>query len=84
VAILPLAAITGIAAVAGATAAGLGIGAGALVLSCVAAIALCQVPRSRRVESLAYPVAGLALGLVFTTGLAMHLIRSIRVAQAAG
>jgi hypothetical protein len=46
------------------------------VLGCAAVLAVHQVARSRSLESVAYPVVGLALGLVFTTGLVTNLIRS--------
>jgi 4-amino-4-deoxy-L-arabinose transferase-like glycosyltransferase/putative flippase GtrA/GT2 family glycosyltransferase len=73
---LPLGAIAGAIGVVAAAEAGYGPDLGALVLCCAAVLAVHQVARSRRLESLAYPVAGLALGLVFTTGLVTHLITS--------
>ena len=45
------------------------------MLACAAVIAVHQVVRSRSLESIAYPVVGLALGLVFTAGLVTNLVR---------
>ena len=47
-----------------------------LAFGCAALLAVHQVVRSRNLESIAYPAVGLALGLVFTTGLVTNLIRS--------
>jgi 4-amino-4-deoxy-L-arabinose transferase-like glycosyltransferase/putative flippase GtrA len=73
---LPLAAIAGVAGVVAAAADGYGPDVGAVGLGCAALLAAHQVARSRRLESVAYPAAGLALGLVFTTGLVTNLIQS--------
>jgi 4-amino-4-deoxy-L-arabinose transferase-like glycosyltransferase/GT2 family glycosyltransferase len=83
--ILPLTAIAGLGAVAGAAAAGYGAAVAALMLGCAAVLAVHQVARSRRLESVAYPVIGLTLGVVFATGLVTHLIQagSARTAIAA-
>ena len=43
-----------------------------LMLGGAAVLAVHQVVRSRSLESVAYPVVGLALGLVFTTGLVIQ------------
>jgi putative flippase GtrA len=80
--ILPLAAITAIVAMAAAAASGHGTAAAAVVLGCAAVLAVHQIARSRSLESLAYPVVGLGLGLVFTISLAMNLIQSGSVATA--
>ena len=55
---------------------GHGTSVAAVVLGCAAMLAVHQVARSRSLESLAYPVVGFGLGLVFTTNLAMNLIQS--------
>ena len=47
-----------------------------LAFGCATLLAVHQVVRSRNLESIAYPAVGLALGLVFTAGLATNLIRS--------
>ena len=47
-----------------------------LAFGCATVLAVHQVVRSRNLESIAYPAVGLALGLVFTTGLVTNLIRS--------
>ena len=73
---LPLLAIAGVAGAAAATAYGHGTALAGIVLGCAAVLAVHQVARSRSLESVAYPVVGLALGLVFTTGLVTNLIRS--------
>lgn len=73
---LPLAAIAVAISAVSVAAAGHGAVVAALALGCAAVLAVHQVARSRSLESLAYPAAGLALGLVFTTGLAMNLIQS--------
>ncbi len=74
--ILPLAAIAGAAGIAAAAAHGYSASVASLLVACLAALSLHQVARTLRPESVAYPVAGLVLGLVFTTGLVTHLIRS--------
>jgi putative flippase GtrA/glycosyltransferase involved in cell wall biosynthesis len=76
--ILPLAAIVSAAAAAAAVAAGHSIAVAALLLAGTAVLAVHQIARSRSLESLAYPVVGLVLGLVFITGLGMNLIGSRR------
>jgi glycosyltransferase involved in cell wall biosynthesis/putative flippase GtrA len=73
--ILPVAAIAGTIAAAAAAADGYGAPLAVAMLACAAALIAQQVVRSRRLESLAYPAAGLAFGLVFTTGLVTDLIR---------
>lgn len=72
---LPLAAIAGITAAAAVAADGYSVMVAGVALGCAVLIAVHQIVRSRRLESLAYPVAGLALGVVFTTGLVTNLIR---------
>ncbi len=82
--VLPLAAI---AAAVGATAAvadGYVAAVAGLVLGCAAVLAVHQVVRSRSLESMVYPVVGLALGLVFTTGLVANLIRPRSAVAASG
>jgi hypothetical protein len=74
--ILPLAALVAAAAAAAAVAEGHGIAMAALLLGCTAVLAAHQISRSRNLESLAYPVVGLVLGLVFITGLGMNLTAS--------
>jgi putative flippase GtrA len=74
--ILPFAVIAAAAVTAAAVVTGHGIAVAAAVLGCAAILAVHQVARSRSLESLAYPVAGLALGAAFTTSLAMNLIQS--------
>jgi putative flippase GtrA/GT2 family glycosyltransferase len=74
--ILPLTALAVVTAMAAATATGHGIAVAAGVLGCAAVLAVHQVARSRSLESLAYPLAGLALGVVYTTSLATNLIQS--------
>jgi putative flippase GtrA/glycosyltransferase involved in cell wall biosynthesis len=76
--ILPLAAIVSAAAAAAAVATGHSVAVAALLLGGTAVLAVHQIARSRNLESLAYPVVGLVLGLVFITGLAMNLIGSAR------
>jgi putative flippase GtrA len=74
--LLPLLAVITATAAAAATAHGYGIGVVGLFLSCAAVLAVHQVARSRSLESLAYPAVGLALGLVFTTGLVTNLLHA--------
>jgi putative flippase GtrA/glycosyltransferase involved in cell wall biosynthesis len=74
--ILPLAALAAAIVAAAAAATGHGIAVAAAVLGCAAVLAVHQVARSRSLESLAYPLAGLALGMVYTAGLATNLIQS--------
>ena len=81
--ILPLAAIVSAAAAAAAVAAGHGIALAALLLGGTAVLTVHQISRSRNLESIAYPVVGLVLGLVFITGLAMNLIGSARAGAVA-
>ena len=54
-----------------------------VVLAICVGIATDQVVQSRRLESLAYPITGLTLGVVFTSGLITHLIRARAVQPAA-
>jgi putative flippase GtrA/GT2 family glycosyltransferase len=74
--LLPFAAIACLAGAATAVAYGYGTALTGLVLGCAALLFVHQVARSRSLESVAYPVVGLTLGLVFTTGLVANLIRS--------
>ena len=74
--VLPLAGVAGVIAAVAAVAAGYSRALVALVLGGAALLSVLQVGRTRRLESAVYPVAGLALGLVFTTGLVSNLIRS--------
>ena len=76
--ILPLGAILAAGAVVAAVVAGHSIAAAGLLLGGAAVLAVHQVSRSRNLESIAYPVVGLTLGLVFITGLGMNLIASRR------
>jgi putative flippase GtrA/glycosyltransferase involved in cell wall biosynthesis len=76
--ILPLAGATAAAAAAAAVAAGHSTAVAGLMLGCAAVLAVHQIARSRSLESLAYPLLGFGLGLVFITGLAMNLTGSIR------
>ena len=73
--VLPLAGAAGIVGVAAAAAEGYGRAVAALLLGGAAILAIHQVVRSRNLESVAYPVVGLTLGLVFTAGLVSNLIR---------
>jgi putative flippase GtrA/glycosyltransferase involved in cell wall biosynthesis len=73
---LPILAIGAAIVAAMAVTAGYGTVLGVLALSAVVGFAVDQVVQSRRLESLAYPLTGLALGLVFTTGLITNLIRA--------
>jgi putative flippase GtrA/glycosyltransferase involved in cell wall biosynthesis len=74
--ILPIAALVALAVAIGALASGYGWLLGTLALAGAAGIAADQVVQSRRLESVTYPVTGLVLGMVFTTGLITHLIKS--------
>jgi putative flippase GtrA/GT2 family glycosyltransferase len=74
--VLPLAAAVGASGAAIAALYGYGAAVAGLILACAAVLAVHQVVRSRNLESVAYPVVGLALGLVFTAGLVTNLIRS--------
>ena len=84
---LPLAAMAWVAGAAAAVAYGYGTVLAGLVLGCAALLFIHQVARSRSLESVAYPVVGLTLGLVFTTGLVTNLVRSgsaaVRLPEAA-
>jgi putative flippase GtrA/GT2 family glycosyltransferase len=73
--VLPLAALAGTIGAAAAAADGHGRAVAAVILGCAALLAVHQVVRSRSLESVAYPAVGIALGLVFTTGLVTNLIR---------
>ena len=81
--VLPLAAAAGIAAAVAVTAGGYGRAVAGLLLAAAAVLAVHQVVRSRSLESLAYPLVGLTLGLVFTAGLVSSLIRPGTAAAAA-
>jgi putative flippase GtrA/GT2 family glycosyltransferase len=74
--LLPLGAIVIAFVAAAAAISGHTSGVAAVALGSAAVLAVHQVARSRSLESLAYPVAGFALGVVFTAGLAMNLIQS--------
>ncbi len=74
--ILPIVAIAAAVAAVAAAAEGYAAALAGLLFGCAAVLAVHQVVRSRNLESIAYPAIGLALGLVFTTGLVMNLIRS--------
>ncbi len=74
---LPLAAMVGLAGAAVAVGYGYGGILAGLVLGWAALLFVHQVARSRSLESVAYPVVGLTLGVVFTTGLVSNLIRSV-------
>jgi glycosyltransferase involved in cell wall biosynthesis/putative flippase GtrA len=76
--ILPLAAIASAAVVAAVVVAGHGMAVAALLLGGIAVLTAHQISRSRNLESIAYPVVGLVLGVVFITGLAMNLVGSRR------
>ena len=76
--ILPLGAILAAGAVVAAVVAGHSIAASGLLLGGAAVLAVHQISRSRNLESIAYPVVGFTLGLVFITGLGMNLIASFR------
>lgn len=80
--ILPMAGIAVVLAAAAASATGHGPTVAAGALGCAAILAVHQVARSRSLESLAYPVVGFGLGLVFTTSLAMNLVQSVGRASA--
>jgi putative flippase GtrA/glycosyltransferase involved in cell wall biosynthesis len=73
---LPLLAATGAAAAATASAFGYGPVVGGVILCCAAVLAVHQLVRSRSLESVFYPVAGLLLGAVFTAGLVTNLVRA--------
>lgn len=73
---LPLFALAALAAAIAAVVAGYAALLAMVVLAICVGIATDQVVQSRRLESLAYPVTGLTLGVVFTTGLITHLIRA--------
>ena len=81
--VLPLAAAAGIAGAAAVTAGGYGRAVAGLLLAAAAVLAVHQVVRSRSLESVAYPLVGLTLGLVFTAGLVSNLIRPGTAAAAA-
>jgi putative flippase GtrA/GT2 family glycosyltransferase len=74
--LLPFAAIACLAGAAVAVGDGYGGVLTGLVLGCAALLFVHQVARSRSLESVAYPVVGLTLGVVFTTGLVANLIQS--------
>jgi putative flippase GtrA/glycosyltransferase involved in cell wall biosynthesis len=74
--ILPI--VAGVAAfgAVSAVAAGYAAAVAGVVFGCAAVLGVHQVVRSRNLESIAYPAVGLALGLVFITGLVTNLIQS--------
>ena len=74
--VLPLAAAVAAAGAAAAAVHGYGTAVAGLLLGCAAVLTVHQVVRSHSLESVAYPVVGLALGSVFTAGLVTNLIRS--------
>jgi putative flippase GtrA/glycosyltransferase involved in cell wall biosynthesis len=80
---LPLAALVGLAGAGAAVLAGYGALLAVVLLAVCVGIATDQVVQSRRLESLAYPITGLTLGVVFTSGLITHLIRARAVQPAA-
>lgn len=73
---LPIAALAALAATVAAVAAGYGGLLAVLALAASVGIATDQVVQSRRLESITYPVTGLVLGLVFTSGLITNLIKA--------
>jgi putative flippase GtrA/GT2 family glycosyltransferase len=81
--LIPVAAVSGTAAVTVAAAVGESTVVVALMLGCVGLLAAQQILRLRRLEAVAYPVVGLALGVVYTTGLVNHLMRVRRTATVA-
>ena len=74
--ILPIVASSAAFAAVAAAAEGYAAAVAGLLFGCAAVVAVHQIVRSRNPESIAYPAVGLALGLVFTTGLVTNLIRS--------
>ena len=74
--ILPIVASTAAFAAVAVAAEGYAAALAGLLFGCAAVLAVHQIVRSRNLESIAYPAVGLALGLVFTTGLVTNLIRS--------
>jgi len=73
---LPTAGIVATIVAAGAVTIGQGKQLAALAAAGMAVLAIDQLARSRRLESLAYPATGFVLGLVFTAGLLTNLIKS--------
>jgi putative flippase GtrA/GT2 family glycosyltransferase len=82
-ALIPLAALVGAAGLALVAVRGDSPSVAALLLGCVGLLAAQQILRLRRLEAVAYPVVGLTLGLVYTTGLVGHLARAPRALVAA-
>jgi putative flippase GtrA/GT2 family glycosyltransferase len=80
--VLPLAAAAAAIGAAAAAADGYSTTVAGLVFGSAAVLAVHQVARSRSLESVAYPAVGLALGVVFTTGLVTNLIRPGRTTVA--
>jgi putative flippase GtrA/glycosyltransferase involved in cell wall biosynthesis len=80
--ILPLGALAGTVVLAGALAGGETSLVTALIAACMGLLAAQQIMRMRRIEAVAYPVVGLALGVVYTAGLIGHLLRVPRIAPA--
>jgi GT2 family glycosyltransferase/putative flippase GtrA len=81
--LIPVAVVTGTVAVTIAAAVGESTVVVALMLGCVGLLAAQQILRLRRLEAVAYPVVGLALGVVYTMGLVNHLMRVRRAAAVA-
>jgi glycosyltransferase involved in cell wall biosynthesis/putative flippase GtrA len=79
--LLPLAVLCGALALAVATMHGRGALAVAPILGCLILLTAQQILRFRRLEAVAYPAVGLTLGLMFTTGLVTHLIRTRTTGQ---
>jgi glycosyltransferase involved in cell wall biosynthesis len=73
--LLPVAALAGLALAAVAVIAGYGLAVVVSLLVAALALAATEVIRSRSLEGVAYAVAGLGLGAVFTYGLATALLR---------
>jgi putative flippase GtrA/GT2 family glycosyltransferase len=73
---LPFVGLAIAVATAGAIVDGYGAPLGVLAFAAAIGFAVDQIIRSRRLESLLYPLTGLALGLVYTVGLIGNLIRS--------
>ena len=79
---LPLFALAALVAAGAAVLAGYAALLAVVMLAICVGIATDQVVQSRRLESLAYPITGLTLGVVFTSGLITHLIKAGRVKPA--
>jgi putative flippase GtrA/GT2 family glycosyltransferase len=81
--LIPLAAAAGIAAAATAAAGGYGTMEAAVLVGCVAVLAVQQLSRAPHIEAVAYPALGLGLCLVYTVGLVTHLVRPCTARAAA-